>query len=299
MAISHRKQPVISQPRRLRNRERTALRDFLVDDLDANLFALSWLENNDVEPTRPDRFTYWGFFDGRQQLSAVALNVANRLLMLDTRHPDYAREFANLFQRQQTRFRHVVSRPRSVTPFWSSYSRRDTQIPVDARLIQHQRMYRLLPEQFSAPDHRSSGVRRGQISELDAIFLASARMHREETLEDPLQRNSASFRRHVRHRVKKGRTFVWFDDHQRLVFKADISTHCSQGAQISGVYTDPDHRNQGLGTRAMIDICQTLFDEGLPRLNLYVNRANKTARHLYEKLGFQYVCPYQTVFVAH
>lgn len=299
MAISHTSNVVPDGgPEKLRNRHQRSLQHFLLDDVDANLFALSWLENRGVEAPRHNRFAFWGWFDDRGDLQAVALDISHRLLMLDVRHPDYARRFGRFFRLRNTEFLHIVSREEHVEPFWEVYADDDSEFDIQARLIQHQKLYRLLSTDFERTESRCSGVRRARISELDPIFLASVKMHREETLEDPLARNASAFRRHVRYRIEHGRTFGWFDDHHRLLFKADISTRCSHGAQISGVYTAPKHRNQGLATRAMGDICDILFDEGLPRLTLYVNRTNTAALRVYEKLGFRLLGPYQTIFIA-
>ena len=133
--------------------------------------------------------------------------------------------------------------------------------------------------------------------DLEAVFLASARMHAEETLEDPLARDALHFRRHVEHRIENGRTYVWFDDHRRLLFKADISAQSAWGAQISGVYTPHSLRGQGIATAAMTSICDALFERGFPRVTLYVNRTNYAARRVYQKVGFRYHTDYQTVFV--
>jgi predicted GNAT family acetyltransferase len=99
------------------------------------------------------------------------------------------------------------------------------------------------------------------------------------------------------YRIETDRTLVWFDDHQRLIFKADVSAQSRYGAQISGVYTAPAMRGQGLGTRAMIDVCEALFRRGIPRVTLYVNQDNHAAHRVYDKVGFQHHCAYQTVFV--
>ncbi len=298
MAISY-LDNLAEAPTRLRNRHQRRLQRFLLEDVDANLFILSWLENHGVEPSRADHFAFWGFFSSSGGLRSISLNIANRLVMLDTRIDDDARRFGLFFGERDLRFLHVVSRSRSVEPFWSVYADPKQPDPVEARLIQHQELYRLQPQNFSFPAIRQSRVRRADASEIDAVFLASARMHREETLEDPLRRDADAFRRHVRYRITHGRTFVWFDEYRRLLFKADISTRCAHGAQISGVYTSPRHRNQGIATRAMIDICSILFEEDLPRLTLYVNEKNHAARHVYQKIGFQYLAPYQTIFIAH
>lgn len=298
MAVSHTEELVPPPPQKLRNRHQRQLKNFLLEDVNANLFALSWLENRGVEAQRLNHFAFWGWLDDGHEIQSVALNISNRLLVLDTRHPEYSQAFGHFLRKHRTRFRHIVSRRSQVEPFWETYAQGDATFAVQARLIQHQRLYQLLPEQFSVPGCSLSGVRRVQLDELDPIFLASVKMHREETLEDPLEKNAASFRRHVRYRIENGRTFGWFDDHRRLLFKADVSTRCAQGAQISGVYTAPQVRNQGIATRAMRDLCALLFHEGLPRLTLYVNQTNGAARRVYQKIGFEFVAPYETIFVA-
>ncbi len=296
MAISHLKHLSSDAPKKLRNRHQRRLRQYLLDDVDANLFAISWLENRGIESHRPEQFAFWGWFDGRDRLCAVALDISKRLLMLDVRDTEFARGFGHFFRHRQTRFLHVVSRAQYVEPFWEAYTT-DDEFAVDARLIQHQTLYRLLEDDYHPEPTRPSAIRRARLAELDPIFLASVKMHREETLEDPLARDASAFRRHVRYRIENGRTFAWFDNQRRLLFKADISTRCSEGAQISGVYTAPQFRNQGIATRAMCDVCSILFDEGLPRLTLYVNRSNASAIRVYEKLGFQSLGPYRTIFV--
>lgn len=300
MATSHPHSTLNARrPLQLRNRHRGALSQFLFEQIDANLFPYSWLENHGVQPSRISHFSYWAYLDNDSTLQSVALNVADRLLMLDARCPDDARSFGVFFRRQPYRFHHIVSRTDSVAPFWEIYS--DPLLPgaPQAKLIQNQLLYTLTPTDFPRRDQLLSGLRPGKPSEIDPIFLASAQMHREETGEDPLQNDPDTFRRHVRHRLTMGRTFVWFDHNRHLLFKADISIHCSQGAQISGVYTSPHHRNKGIATKALHDLCALHFDQGLPRLTLYVNETNAPALKVYHRLGFQFSSPYQTIFVAN
>jgi predicted GNAT family acetyltransferase len=170
-------------------------------------------------------------------------------------------------------------------------------------LVRDQELYLLTRDawlsRLSEPPAADFGghVRQASPEDVHSIFWASARMHAEETLEDPLERNASHFRRHVEHRIENGRTYAWFDDHRRLLFKADVSAQSPWGAQISGVYTPPSLRGQGIATRAMYDVCDALFERGFPRVTLYVNRTNKAARRVYEKVGFGYHTDYQTVFV--
>ncbi|RAL24726.1 hypothetical protein DL240_00515 [Lujinxingia litoralis] len=285
-------------PVELRNRHRRALTSFLEQRPDADLFQLCWLESHGVEPHQRGQFRFLGFFDSEQQLDAVALDLSGRLVMVESSLEARNAAFGSYFRRQGTLFQHIVSRRPCARAFWQTYAANasDDGPQIRARLIQDQQLYRLKPEDLSAGTQRS-GLRRAQVQDLEAIFLASARMHREETLEDPLQRDPEGFRRHVRYRIENARTFAWFDE-RRLLFKADLSTRGSYGAQISGVYTDPLFRNQGIATRAMRDLCALLFAEGVPRITLYVNQSNLPACRVYQRVGFAYREPYQTIFIA-
>lgn len=301
MSTSSQAQPHASSPRplQLRNRHRAELSNFLLQRIDANLFPYSWLENHGVQPNRISHFNFWAYLGEERTIQSVALNIADRLLMLDTAHAEDARSFGVFFRRQPYRFHHIVSPTKSVVPFWKDYA--DPLLPNApvARLIQDQLLYKLTPAQFQRPQRPLSKLRPARPSELDPIFLASVQMHREETGEDPLQKDPETFRRHVRHRLTMGRTFAWFDEHRHLLFKADISIHCSLGAQISGVYTSPHHRNKGIATKALFDLCALHFDQDLPRLTLYVNETNKPALKVYHRLGFELSSPYQTIFLAN
>ncbi|TXD39049.1 GNAT family N-acetyltransferase [Lujinxingia vulgaris] len=283
----------LSAPVELQNRHRRALTRLYDTRVEANLFQLCWLESHGVEAHARGQFTFWGLFDAERELQAAALDLAGRLVMVEAHDPSRCSEFGAFFLRRGTYFQHIVSRRACAEAFWRTYS---AESSVQARLIQHQQLYVLTPAEL-AGGGEPSGLRRARQDELEAIFLASARMHREETLEDPLERDPEGFRRHVRYRIENGRTFSWFDD-RRLLFKADISTRGSLGAQISGVYTDPLHRNQGIATRAMRDLCALLFAQGLPRITLYVNESNEAACRVYRRVGFRYCEPYQTVFIA-
>jgi uncharacterized protein len=278
---------------------------FLSADVVSNLFQLCWLENHGVcADERPELYHYAGAFGRGGSLQAVALVITDRLLLIDARDADAAFALGRWYRQRGLVLEHVVSAKASVEPLWRAYSTHPQHDPVGARLLRDQELYVLERERWSDADqielrgqYQPTEVRRAGLDELEPVFFASARMHLEETLEDPLETQPKTFRRHVRHRIRSGRTFAWFDEHRRLCFKADISALSSFGAQISGVYTPPRYRGQGIATRALFDICEELFESGLPRVTLYVNAHNDAARHVYQKVGFQFHADYQTVFV--
>lgn len=274
--------------------------DFLATDPVSNLFMLSWIENYGVSaPGRPDLFQFRAIRDAGR-LTGVALLITDRLALLHAEDAATARALGEYHRESNFRLEHLVSRRQCVAAFWDEFARSPD---VRARLVRDQELYVLPRDEWLSGYHEppptdfDSRVRVAQPEDVHSIFWASARMHAEETLEDPLERNASHFRRHVEHRIDNGRTYAWFDWHRRLLFKADVSAQSPWGAQISGVYTPPSLRGQGIATRAMHDVCDALFERGFPRVTLYVNRTNQAARRVYDKVGFRYHADYQTVFV--
>lgn len=285
----------------LRSNHREHVVELLSRDVARNLFMLSWAENYGMASKRRNElFHFSGVWD-REKLVGVALVITNRLALIESVDRQVSSFLGCWYRERGIIFEHIVSARESVEPFWEAYAGSPCDIPV--RLNRHQKLFEL--ERVRWMDRLESdtntrwptGVRLATHEEIDPVFLASARMHAEETLEDPLQKDPGHFRRHVEHRIATERTYVWFDPGSRLVFKADVSAQSRFGAQISGVYTPPQFRGQGIATRAMHDVCDHLFKRGFPRVTLYVNQENAPALKVYDRVGFEYHCAYQTIFV--
>lgn len=283
--------------------DRAEVVKFLGRDIPKNLFMLSWIENYGlVAGRRPDLFHFRSVRCG-DDLLAVMLVITERLALIETVDSDAARMLGDWYRKGGFRLEHLVSSTRAVEPLWDSYSEGGTHPTNRARLVRDQELYLMTREQWQLiskdlEPEQFGATRLARRRDVDAVFWASARMHTEETLEDPLERDANHFRRHVEHRIDNDRTYVWIDEMRRLIFKADISAQSSHGAQISGVYTPPNLRGRGIATRGMFDICRALFERGYPRVTLYVNGSNAPAKRVYQKVGFEYHSAYQTVFVA-
>jgi hypothetical protein len=288
-------QPSQTTIRRIGRGQDELLKSFLERDPVENLFMLSWAESfGTAPPSQSDLFEFLAL-EVEGVLSAIALVVAKRLVLLDSLDAEWSSHFGEDFVRRGVVLEHVVSSRRCVSPFWNAYTRGG----LAARLDRNQTLYVLERDAFLSQDWgTTTEITLANSFDIDAVFLASARMHAEETLEDPLERDARHFRRHVEHRISSERTWVWFNERRRLLFKADISAQSSYGAQISGVYTPPALRGQGIATRALRDLCLALFERGYPRVTLYVNDENDSAIRVYEKIGFARHSAYETVFVA-
>lgn len=278
---------------------------FLSADVPSNLFQLCWLENHGVaSASGGGLYHFAGVRAVSGKLQAVALVITDRLLLVHAVDERAAGVLGRWYRQRGLVLEHIVSARASVSPFWQAYRQQHGAVHVDARLDRDQQLYVLDRGRWVdeiRPAHRQryapTAVRRARLDELDAVYLASARMHLEETLENPLETQPEAFRKHVRHRIRSERCFAWFDAQRRLLFKADLSAYSSFGTQISGVYTAPQFRSQGLATRALFDICDELFESGLPRVTLYVNAENEAAHRVYQKVGFEFHAEYQTIFV--
>ena len=65
------------------------------------------------------------------------------------------------------------------------------------------------------------------------------------------------------------------------VFSGENAVAC-----LGNIVTHPEHRGQGLSTTCTSHLCAALIDDGVRVLALNVDRHNRSAVRVYEKLGF-------------
>jgi len=96
--------------------------------------------------------------------------------------------------------------------------------------------------------------------------------------------------RHTGRQVLEG---VYFGAYHRSRLVAAAGTHIysrREGVAVIGnVYTHPDFRGRGLGTGVTAAVTSHLL-ESCNLIVLNVDPANRTARHIYEQIGFQEDC---------
>jgi len=147
---------------------------------------------------------------------------------------------------------------------------------------QRQLLYVLTPERLRpAPSAR---VRRAELADLDMVAYHAAAMTAEELGFDPRRADFAAFRDGTRRNIERGWSWIWTEEGQ-LRFKVNVGAITSKTAQLQGVYTPPEYRGRGYASAGLHAVCKALFAEH-PTLSLSVNDFNRTARRLYERLGF-------------
>lgn len=131
------------------------------------------------------------------------------------------------------------------------------------------------------------GFRRGWRQDLDVLEEFACALHVEDRMGTPLQ---GTARAGVRHRMAESvdRGMTWVVERQgRAVAKADLSLHSlRRGAQIAGVYVDPDHRGQGIAHGLIAQLSRELLASGLPVVSLHVRDDNDRAIRAYRRAGF-------------
>ncbi|MFN2582014.1 MAG: GNAT family N-acetyltransferase [Candidatus Dormibacteria bacterium] len=139
-----------------------------------------------------------------------------------------------------------------------------------------------------------SAVRRSRRSDVDALVIAAAQMHREEMGVDPMRVDAAAWRARMVWLIDRGWSWVWVEG-GRAIFKAELSAWTPEVVQIQGVFTDPAWRRRGVARAGLTAVCRALLEE-VPVCSLYVNHFNATALRLYERLGFRRAGDFATVF---
>jgi uncharacterized protein len=152
------------------------------------------------------------------------------------------------------------------------------------------------PHEASTPlVEPAAGVRRTTRSDLEQLYPACVAMYTEEVGVSPELGGGADlYRARVQQLISRGWSFAWFDDDQ-LVFKAEVACASPYAAQIQGVYVPPERRGEGLATAGMAAVAEIVRAEIAPRVSLYVNDWNTSARRAYERVGFKETTRFSTV----
>jgi uncharacterized protein len=130
-------------------------------------------------------------------------------------------------------------------------------------------------------------VRATTRDDLAALYPACVAMYTEEVGVSPETGGGRDYyRARVQQLISRGWSFARFDEHGRVLFKAEVACATPYAAQVQGVYVDPEHRGQGLAVGGMAAVVQLVRERIAPTVSLYVNEWNSPARAAYARVGF-------------
>jgi hypothetical protein len=155
-----------------------------------------------------------------------------------------------------------------------------------ARLLRAEQPHYVVDlDQLQEPPGPIAPLRPATMRELEQVVIAGAAMHLEEVGFDPLLSDPVGFRQRVVTLIRRGWVHVWIED-DRVVFKAECSAVTPEAIQLQGVWTRPELRGRGIGTRAMAALSRLLLAEA-EAVTLFVNDFNQPAIRVYERVGFR------------
>lgn len=184
----------------------------------------------------------------------------------------------------------IVGRRDDVTLLWRALDGRWGP-PRDTRAAQP--LMVLQGEPSLEPDPL---VRRGEPADFDLLFPRCVEMFTAEVGISPLSRGmEGAYRARVRDAIAAGRSFLRIDDGV-VLFKTEIGAISAAACQLQGVWVNPELRGRGLSAPALAAVATIAMRETAPAVELYVNDFNTVARRAYERVGFEYVDTFSTVF---
>lgn len=127
-------------------------------------------------------------------------------------------------------------------------------------------------------------LRPARAEDYSLVYESGALLRAEELLEDPRDVDPEAYARRTVEDCRDGHTYVWRDG-RGLVFRASVSALTADAAQVSGVWTAPAWRNQGVARRGLAELCARLLRRSR-EVCLFVNDGNAPAIALYRRLGF-------------
>ena len=150
--------------------------------------------------------------------------------------------------------------------------------------LEREQVYLVIERGALPPFEPLPALTPARAEDFDLIHSSGAQLRLEELEEDPRAVDPDAYRRRVEEECRDGHTWVWRDE-QGLCFRASVSAITGDAAQVSGVFTPPGRRGQGLARRGLSELCSRLF-ERCRAACLFVNRHNLPAIALYRRLGF-------------
>jgi len=242
-----------------------------------------------TEPDGAAQGRFLGAFDG-ERLEGVLFLGNGGLLVFASDLPHVRKRFAEKAWEERARVRLVVGEWNQVTDVWSHLTASGLSSTRDWREV-----FMVVTPQTVGSD-RALTLRRATPGDLEPFADMARRAYLEETGFDPVASMGEGYRRHLAKNIEDGTSYV-LEEKGRLVFKADLSARCPIGAQIVGVFTEPDRRGEGLARRGTAELAHRMLAEGTPAVCLFVRENNAPARRAYERAGFVPSMFYRRLFV--
>lgn len=138
-------------------------------------------------------------------------------------------------------------------------------------------------------------VRYATLNELEDVANAQAEVALLESGVDPMVNDREGFLKRVARRIEQSRVYVVVED-DKLLFKADVVALTDDTAYLEGVYVDPGHRGDGIGSQCLAEVGLRLLTK-VQNVCLLSNVEFKNAHQSFLKAGFRNTDRCTTLFL--
>ena len=270
---------------RLQPRHEAAVRDLLEQDPVANLFLLDRLDDTGLPRALTQHLWLGALPDDKDELVSVVYASLPAPTQPATTtvawgDPEGCELLGKwLAMRRGTR---MIVGPRTASDhIWKGLGRLPFLTRFDQRLYVCTR----------PTDGDLLPVQRATLADLEAVRRMHASMLEEDLGVSARDIDEHSHRAQVRKRIVLGKSWV-VRAGAGLCFSIDVGSFGPRGSQVGGTFVPPEHRGQGVATRAMRALCLELLKD-VPFVSLHVNEANLPAVRCYERAGFRRAAPFR------
>jgi uncharacterized protein len=274
--------PAAGEVRRLTEADRAAARRLLAADPLQSVHLQSLVEDYGLcSPALRGRF--YGYFEGGQLTGLALIGRQVMLFGPDAALPLFARAAAS---EGEINF---VFGPRAQAEAFSG------ALAAHGRATQAVReFYWYVCEQPRLP-LRELRLQQANLDHLEMVEEAQAQMFVEATGSDPRARDAEGFRRRVRERIEKGRTWVRVEGGE-VVFKAELQSITPEAIYLEGIWTHPGHRGRGIAKACVAELTHRRLRRQ-QAICLVVEPGEKAAQHIYRQAGFEHCGDYQARYL--
>lgn len=244
------------------------------------------LDNGLVSPL--NRGTFYSACNHEGELEGVAL--IGHATLLETRTDRAVQAFADL-ARESTATHMIMGEAQRIDEFWPWYSESGQAI---------RRACRECLLELTSPIKKTSdvpGLRLANKNDLDVILPVHAQLAFEESGVDPLRVDPEGFRARYTRRIEQDRTWILIES-GTLVFKVEIVSDTPDVTYLEGIWTNPERRSAGYGTRCLLQLARQVFAvKPDSSVCVFVNEENSAALRFYRRAGFEARGIYDTAFL--
>lgn len=270
----------------LRHNDGAEVLHFLQERALHNVVMSGFIRDHGIE-SELNRGLFYGSRDENNLLQGVAL--IGHATFIDARREIVIPEFARLAQ-DFPRIHMVLSRLEIVEQFWRSYASAGQKLRCRAREV----MFEL--NQVLANVEHAWALQPATPADLHQVAALQASLAYQESGVNPLQKDRAGFLLRCRQRIERGRVWTLVQNGE-IIFKTDIISETPDVIYLEGIYVNPDHRNQGLGSRCLTELAHRLLDR-TQSIVILVNENRTNAQRFFQRVGFVARSVYDTLFLT-